>query len=88
MCRSGVKTDAPGKVIWDIMRNWIQSHPINEKRLIGETPVAKILSVKPEKEYCFHNHPEANPLSRKSGLLRFQENPQRFWGPGTRAQAM
>lgn len=88
MNKTGIKTDAPGKVIWDIMRCWIQGHPVHEKRLIGETPVAKILSVKPEKEYSFKTHPLANPDSRKSGLLRFQENPQPFWGPGTRAQAM
>ncbi|XP_044759621.1 probable tRNA (guanine(26)-N(2))-dimethyltransferase isoform X2 [Coccinella septempunctata] len=88
MCKTGIKTDAPGKVIWDIMRCWIKSHPVNETRLTGETPVAKILSVQPEKEYNFQAHPLANPDSRKSGLLRFQANPQPFWGPGTRAQAM
>ncbi|XP_046385091.1 probable tRNA (guanine(26)-N(2))-dimethyltransferase [Ischnura elegans] len=36
----------------------------------------------------FDYHPDANPPSRRQGLLRFQENPQPHWGPGTRATVM
>lgn len=36
-------------------------------------------------QVCFDTHPEANPESRKQGLLRFQFNPEKNWGPKARA---
>nr|XP_022916362.1 probable tRNA (guanine(26)-N(2))-dimethyltransferase isoform X1 [Onthophagus taurus]XP_022916363.1 probable tRNA (guanine(26)-N(2))-dimethyltransferase isoform X1 [Onthophagus taurus]XP_022916364.1 probable tRNA (guanine(26)-N(2))-dimethyltransferase isoform X1 [Onthophagus taurus]XP_022916365.1 probable tRNA (guanine(26)-N(2))-dimethyltransferase isoform X1 [Onthophagus taurus]XP_022916366.1 probable tRNA (guanine(26)-N(2))-dimethyltransferase isoform X1 [Onthophagus taurus]XP_022916367.1 len=83
-----IKTDAPGKVIWDIMRCWVKSHPVSQKRLTPGTPVEVILREKPEKDYSFEIHSEANPESKKLGLVRYQVNPTPFWGPGTRATAM
>lgn len=88
MNRTSIKTDAPAKVIWDIMRCWEKKHPISKKRYIENTPVFNILAQQPEKDYSFEIHPEANPESRKMGFLRFQENPSSHWGPGSRATAM
>ncbi|CAG9863209.1 unnamed protein product [Phyllotreta striolata] len=88
MNKTSIKTDAPTKVIWDIMRCWEKSHPVSKKRLLEGTPVAGILSKPADKEYSFNMHPEANPPSRKSGILRFQENPLPCWGPGFRNTAM
>jgi tRNA (guanine26-N2/guanine27-N2)-dimethyltransferase len=31
-------------------------------------------------------HPDANPPSRKYKLVRYQENPEKFWGPKARAK--
>lgn len=70
------------------MRCWAQRHPVSKKRMIEGTPVSNILSVKPEKEYSFETHPDANPDSKRKGLVRYQANPLPFWGPGTRATAM
>lgn len=88
MHRTSIKTDAPSRVIWDIMRCLQAKQPTNPKRLTENSPAAHILSIKPEKNYSFETHPEANPNSRKMGFVRFQENPLPFWGPGTRATAM
>lgn len=88
MHKTSVKTDAPPRVIWDIMRCWTKQNPVSEKRLVENSPAKNILDKEVEKEYNFSVHPEANPASRKMGFLRFQENPLPFWGPGTRSTAM
>ncbi|KAG5865910.1 hypothetical protein JTB14_011379 [Gonioctena quinquepunctata] len=88
MNRTSIKTDAPTKVLWDIMRCWAKLHPVSKKRLIEGVPASKILSIEAEKEYSFEEHPDANPASRKMGIVRFQENPLPYWGPGSRATAM
>ncbi|XP_067006234.1 tRNA (guanine(26)-N(2))-dimethyltransferase isoform X2 [Anabrus simplex] len=82
--RSSIKTDAPPNVVWDIMRVWELEHPVKRDRLsdAGRT----ILSKEPVTKVSFNIHPEANPESRQRGLVRFQENPKPFWGPGTRAK--
>ncbi|CAH2010051.1 unnamed protein product [Acanthoscelides obtectus] len=88
MNKTSIKTDAPKKVVWDIMRCWARTHPVAQKRLIQGTPAFNILSIEPEKDYSFKIHPHANPESRKKGFLRFQENPTPHWGPGCRATIM
>lgn len=88
MKRTSIKTNAPASEIWDIMRCWVKTHPVSKKRLIENTPAFNILATEPKKEHSFQLHPDANPASRKLGLVRFQENPMPFWGPGTRATAM
>lgn len=70
------------------MRCWVKKNPVSVKRLIEGSVAKNILSVEPEKEYSFELHLNANPESKKMGLVRFQENPLPFWGPGTRATAM
>lgn len=88
MHKNSIKTNAPAKVIWDIMRCWIKTHPVSKKRSIENAPGYNILKIEADKDYSFDIHPEANPMSRKLGFVRFQENPLPFWGPGTRATAM
>jgi len=88
MHKTSLKTDAPAKVVWDIMRCWEKLHPASQKRIANNTVATNILKQSPERDYSFELHPEANPESRQKGLVRYQENPLPFWGPGTRAQAM
>jgi tRNA (guanine26-N2/guanine27-N2)-dimethyltransferase len=87
--KNSIKTDAPISLIWDILRFWSKSHPVNETRL-KENPVIKaILSKEPSKDYDFETlHPNATPQSRKDSLVRYQENPAANWGPGTRSTLM
>lgn len=88
-CKSSIKTNAPNRVIWDILRCWAKIHPVNEKRIIDGTPLKKILSVGCDVSYELNEtHPEANPYSRRNLLTRFQINPTAHWGPGTRATIM
>uniref|UniRef100_A0A3B4B4S3 tRNA (guanine(26)-N(2))-dimethyltransferase n=1 Tax=Periophthalmus magnuspinnatus TaxID=409849 RepID=A0A3B4B4S3_9GOBI len=86
-CKNGIKTDAPPKVIWDIMRCWEKSNPVKREKLSVTSPAFKILSTEPSLEACFTVREDANPQSRKKHLTRFQENPQAFWGPKARAKA-
>ena len=41
-----VKTDAPAKVLWDILRCWVKEHPV--KPIQEKTPGVVILSKEPE----------------------------------------
>jgi len=78
-----LKTDAPPEVIWDIMRCWVKKNPITKKHNDSEV-VSKILKIEPSFEADFTTHKDANPTSRKIKLVRFQENPTKFWGPKSR----
>ncbi|KAK5641038.1 hypothetical protein RI129_009585 [Pyrocoelia pectoralis] len=86
--KTSIKTDAPAKVIWDILRCWEQRHPLSDRRRSEQGAGNNILAVKSEKEYSFDSHPNANPPSRRDGFVRFQENPLPYWGPGTRSTTM
>lgn len=88
-CQNSIKTDAPMKVIWDILRNWAKSHPVNPSRLHEKSPLVAILEKEPEKEYDLNKfNPKANPPSRQEALVRYPLNPAAMWGPGTRATLM
>lgn len=52
------------------MRSWIKIHKINEKHKIEGTPCAAITSKDPELQANFETHEDAEPQSRKQGLLR------------------
>ncbi|XP_070580611.1 tRNA (guanine(26)-N(2))-dimethyltransferase-like isoform X2 [Ptychodera flava] len=80
------KTDAPSHVIWDIMRAWVKLNPVKQERLTDGNPATKILSQEPSIEVSFSPLPAANPPSRKFKLVRFPENPQKYWGPKARAK--
>ena len=83
--RTSIKTDAPPDVVWDLMRQWVKEHPIKQDRLKGVA--AAILSKEPVSVLNMELRADANPESREKGLARFQENPQRFWGPGMRSRS-
>ncbi|RKP24617.1 N2,N2-dimethylguanosine tRNA methyltransferase [Syncephalis pseudoplumigaleata] len=84
--RGSIKTDAPAKVVWDIMRAWIKAHPVVSKNVKPESPASRILAVEPSITVDFTEHPQANPESRKHKLVRYQENPEKNWGPKARAK--
>jgi tRNA (guanine26-N2/guanine27-N2)-dimethyltransferase len=88
-CKNSLKTDAPIGLIWDILRFWAKSHPVNSARFQEGSALKVILSKEPSKEYDFDKiHPDANPPSRKEALTRYPENPAAHWGPGTRSTLM
>lgn len=89
--RTSIKTNAPPRVIWDILRCWNKENPVSKNRMIEGTPIHSILSAESEKEYAINTnsyHPKANPRSREMSLRRYQMNPESHWGPGTRATTM
>ncbi|XP_050311091.1 probable tRNA (guanine(26)-N(2))-dimethyltransferase isoform X2 [Anthonomus grandis grandis] len=86
--KTSIKTDAPPKVVWDIMRCWEKLHPASKKRLQDNKVAATILDQSPDRQHTFDINPNAYSAAKEMGLLRFQANPLPFWGPGSRAQAM
>ena len=86
--KNSLKTNAPISVLYDILRFWAKSHPVNQTRYQEGSALKAILSKEPSKDYNFDLHPKANPPSRKGALSRFPENPAANWGPGTRSTLM
>lgn len=80
-CPLALKTDAPPKVVWDIIRSWVKLHPIKAPEP-GSYP-ANILSKPVETEADFRKAAGAIPESVKAGVKRFVQNPA-FWGPKAR----
>ncbi|CAM9644278.1 tRNA (guanine(26)-N(2))-dimethyltransferase [Lampetra planeri] len=85
-CKNAIKTDAPPHVIWDIMRGWEKKWPAKKERLLETMPGFQILKKPASFEACFTLREDANPISRRKGLKRFQENPLPNWGPKARAK--
>jgi len=74
-----VKTDAPPRVVWDIMRAWCKKHPVSEKRLSeSRSAAAKILATEPTLEVSFAT---TAALRAKPKARRWAPNPEEYWGP-------
>ena len=77
-----IKTDAPWSVIWDILRCWVQEHPVKVKE---GTSAAKILAKEPELKADF-SRATGSMIPDKKGknkVPRFVLNPDN-WGPRTK----
>ena len=84
-----LKTNAPNGVIWDVIRAWAyECNPSPASTLHNPSPALTLLS-KPRETWTpninFHIREDANPLSRESGILRYQMNPNKNFGPGIRS---
>ncbi|XP_024085429.1 probable tRNA (guanine(26)-N(2))-dimethyltransferase isoform X2 [Cimex lectularius] len=83
---NSIKTDAPTSFIWKVIRHWVKLNPISEKRLnciLTKTLLMAKDSDDLTPDVNFDIHPHAP--SRSHGLLRYQMNPTKFWGPGVRS---
>lgn len=84
-----IKTNAPSKAMWDILRTWAKKHPVHQKHLEKNPVIKVILNKEADMEYNLEDvHPDANPSSRRRFLSRFPVNPSPNWGPGTRSTIM
>jgi len=83
---SSVKTDAPQSVVWDVIRTCVQTHPVSEKRLQDSVAARTILSKQSTTEIIFDNEYNTVPKSLQ-GLVRYQQNPAPYWGPGTKGNS-
>ncbi|XP_032514323.2 tRNA (guanine(26)-N(2))-dimethyltransferase isoform X2 [Danaus plexippus] len=80
-----VKTSAPSHLIWDVVRTWAKTHPPKAAKLEAD-PVARFILQQDIRNHIdLSERPDANPISRRDGQLRFQLNPSPHWGPGSRA---
>ncbi|KAG4304012.1 hypothetical protein PORY_002535 [Pneumocystis oryctolagi] len=79
-----IKTNASPKVLWDIMKFWIKQHPISEKRTRDGTVAKEILKTEPNTHIDFSLHQDVEKIF-KNGLLKYQLNPVKNWGPKVKA---
>ena len=70
-----------------MMRTWEKQNPVKRDNLDENSVAKKILSGSISRAVSFEIHPDANPDSRAQQLRRFQINPERNWGPKSKAAA-
>ena len=84
-----IKTDAPANVIWDIFRQWVKLHPISTKRANDTESIGyKILQKEPELSVDFETGLTEAKAAREAfqqEYVRYQQNPEKYWGPKSRA---
>jgi len=83
-----IKTDAPNRVIWDIMRVWHKAQPQkelskkektkNEGKIEISSAADKILAVEPTIVVDWTIPNTCEPVKKVS---RFPQNPEKHWGP-------
>lgn len=61
-------------------------NPVSQKRLVVGSVPATIILEPPNLIANFDIHPKAKPSSSMRKLLRYQPNPEKNWGPGTRSR--
>ncbi|CAH2087247.1 unnamed protein product [Euphydryas editha] len=83
--RLSLKTSAPARAVWDVVRAWHALRPARPDKIQSDPVVAYILNQPISHTIDLSLRPDANPLSRQNGRLRFQFNPAPNWGPGCRA---
>jgi tRNA (guanine26-N2/guanine27-N2)-dimethyltransferase len=84
-----IKTDAPFKVLWRIMKAWVAKQTIYKEPKVGTAGHklwnTEIAPEEGEKEINFDEN-----LGRQDaplrGLVRYQQNPRENWGPMARAK--
>ncbi|KAI8320465.1 N2,N2-dimethylguanosine tRNA methyltransferase [Martensiomyces pterosporus] len=81
--QGSIKTDAPPEVIWDIMRALVKEGGRSSKITEG-SPADRILAKEITTKVDFTEHKDANPESRRIKLVRYQINPEKYWGPKAR----
>ena len=84
-----LKTNAPPSVVWDVMRRWVELHPIAEnRRKETDTVGYRLLSKAPTITCDFKQGVAGIKRVRKAvgeKFVRYQANPEPNWGPKSRA---
>lgn len=77
-----IKTNAPNRVVWDILRVWCKENPPKNKPEEGSAG-AKILAVEPETKDIDFTIPKSlkEQIAEHQGVARFPMNPEAHWGP-------
>jgi tRNA (guanine26-N2/guanine27-N2)-dimethyltransferase len=80
---TGVKTDAPLAALWDIIRAHAKRTKVKEAEAtsLAFKIMNQPMTIVPDFKY----NAAADPPSRKIKVVRFQENPEKNWGPKARA---
>lgn len=81
-----LKTDAPAEVIWEVIRSWCKLHGHGNLKEGSSGKV--ILSKEPTLEVSFDPSPELVSYFKareNDNITRFPGNPEKYWGPKSRA---
>ena len=86
---SAIKTDAPSRALWDVLRCWAATQPKRSKGLSETAPATAMLATEPLVQADFTPTREAQDLLAKKTeagekVGRFMPNPDE-WGPGSRS---
>ncbi|KAJ1735499.1 RNA methyltransferase tRNA(m5U54)methyltransferase [Coemansia biformis] len=81
--QGSIKTDAPPAAVWDVMRALVHEAG-RSPRIQPGSPAEKILEKDIATAVSFATHKDATPESRRISLVRYQVNPEKFWGPKAR----
>ena len=76
----GFKTDCPPSVLWDLIRGWVETHPVTRK-LEPDSPAARILGAPSSVKANFTRVLGAISASKQAKQARFLPNPEPNWGP-------
>lgn len=79
----GLKTNAPSELIWDVLRNWARFKQINCETNPG-TVRHRILS-KQIKYKIDVDQITRSQYTVKEKIKRFHSNPEKYWGPASKA---
>ena len=84
-----IKTDAPARVMWDIFREWIASKSVPKKCVDSNDKTRRsILDQKSQTQVDFNSGfklLKAKRKREKSEVALYQMNPEKYWGPKSRA---
>jgi len=84
-----IKTDAPGNIVWDIMRAWVEKDPLKKKPTEGSA-AEKILAIERTLKDVDWTIPAClrkgsgmtgNNGKKMNKISRFPLNPEKNWGP-------
>ena len=86
---AAIKTDAPHRALWDVLRCWAASQPARKKGLGETAPATAIMAIPPLVQADFKPLKAAQDLLAKktedgTKVGRFMPNPDE-WGPGSRS---
>ncbi|KAI1499686.1 dimethylguanosine tRNA methyltransferase [Biscogniauxia marginata] len=95
-CKPGsLKTNAPWKVIWHIMREWVrQGRPVNVDKITETSPAYSLLRLGKKADATDDEIDKLEVIfdqklgqdRSKKGLIRYQANPRENWGPLSKAK--
>ncbi|EMR10636.1 N2,N2-dimethylguanosine tRNA methyltransferase [Pneumocystis murina B123] len=80
-----IKTNASPKILWDIMKSWIKQCPVNKEHIHDGTAGKEILKSEPDICVNFLFNPNINKIFKR-GLVKYQLNPTKNWGPKAKAK--
>ena len=81
-----IKTDAPISFIYDIMKEWIKTHPVKASESAAKKTPGQVILEKPQKrtDISFAINQQALTSRKYTGIATYLPNPEENWGPGRR----